>query len=121
MAREMVDDEPWKIVRPLLPSPPHKTPAGRTRLDDQPMFTDILFILQSGLPWELLPQEMGCGSGMTCWHHVRDCQEAGVWDRLHRVRLAKLRNTCRIDFSCVIADSSSMQAVHEGKSRSEPG
>ncbi|BEU69707.1 hypothetical protein MAFF301069_42620 (plasmid) [Ralstonia pseudosolanacearum] len=27
------------------------------------MLTGILFVLQSGIPWEMLPQEMGCGSG----------------------------------------------------------
>jgi transposase len=55
MARELVDDELWEIVRPLLPPlPPHKTPAGRKRLDDRRVFTGILFVLQAGLPWELL-------------------------------------------------------------------
>lgn len=75
MARELVDDELWEIVRPLLPQPPpHKSPAGRKRLDERRVFTGILFILQSGLPWELLPSEMGCGSGMTCWRRARDCR-----------------------------------------------
>jgi transposase len=116
MARELVYDELWEVVRPLLPPPPlHKTPAGRKRLDDRRVFTGILFILQAGLPWELLPQEMGCGSGMTCWRRARDWQEAGVWAKLHRVLLAKLRNANRIDFSRVIADSSSVRAVHGGK------
>jgi transposase len=116
MARELVDDELWEIVRPLLPPPaPHKSPAGRKRLDERRVFTGILFILQSGLPWELLPSEMGCGSGMTCWRRARDWQKAGVWDKLHRVLLAKLRNADRIDFSRVIADSSSVRAVHGGK------
>jgi transposase len=62
MARELVDDELWEAVRPLLPPPPpHKTPAERRRLDDRRVFTGILFVLQAGLPWDLLPQEMGCG------------------------------------------------------------
>ena len=116
MAHELVDDELWEIVRPLLPPPPsHKTPAGRKRLDERRVLTGILFILQSGLPWELLPREMGCGSGMTCWRRTRDWQKAGVWDKLHRVLLAKLRHADRIDFSRVIADSSSVRAVHGGK------
>jgi transposase len=35
MARELVDDELWEIVRPLLPPPPsHQSPAGRKRLDE---------------------------------------------------------------------------------------
>lgn len=56
MARELVDDELWEIVRPLLPPPlPHKTPAGRKRLDERRVFTGILFLLQTGSPWKLLP------------------------------------------------------------------
>ena len=35
-------------------------------------------MLRSGIPWEYLPQEMGCGSGMTCWRRPRDWQNAGV-------------------------------------------
>jgi hypothetical protein len=25
----------------------------------------------------MLPQELGCGSGMTCWRRLRDWQQAG--------------------------------------------
>ena len=50
---------------------------------------------------------MGCGSVMTCWRRTRDWQKAGVWENLHRILLAKLRNADRLDFSRVIADSSS--------------
>ena len=79
------------------------------------MLTGILFVLQSGIPWERLPQEMGCGSGMTCWRRLRDWQQAGVWDRLHRVLLAKLRGADKLDFARAVADSSSVRAVHGGK------
>jgi transposase len=41
-----------------------------------------VFVLKSGIPWEMLPKEMGCGSGMTCWRRLREWQEAGVWERL---------------------------------------
>ena len=54
------------------------------------MLTGILFVLQTGIPWEYLPQEIGCGSGMTCWRRLREWQEAGVWQRLHELLLAKL-------------------------------
>lgn len=116
MARELVDDALWEIVEPLLPPPaPRKSPAGRKRLDERRVLTGILFILQSGLPWEMLPREMGCGSGMSCWRRARDWQQAGVWDKLHRILLAKLRHADRLDFPRVIADSSSVRAIHGGK------
>jgi hypothetical protein len=35
----------------------------------------------------MLPQELGCGSGMTCWRRLRDWQELGLWDLIHFVLL----------------------------------
>lgn len=84
-------------------------------LDDRAVLTGILFVLQSGIPWEMLPQEMGCGSGMSCWRRLRDWQQAGVLDRLHEVLLAKLRAADRIDWSRVVIYSSSIRAVGSGQ------
>ena len=78
--------------------------------------TGILFVLRSGLPWEMLPQEMGCGSGMTCWRRLREWQEAGVWDRLHRVLLDRLGRARAIDWSRACLDSASV-AAKRGASR----
>lgn len=67
-------------------------------------------MLRSGIPWEMLPQEMGCGSGMTCWRRLRDWQEAGVWERLHQVLLDRLGEADRIDWSRASLDSASVSA-----------
>lgn len=116
MARELVDDELWEIVEPLLPKPRRRSRyPGRKRLDDRRVLTGILFVLQSGIPWGMLPKEMGCGSGMTCWRRLRAWQKAGVWASLHLVLLSRLRGADRLDFSRVIADSSTIRAVHGGK------
>lgn len=117
MARELVDDELWSVIEPLLPPPKRRryTNPGRKPLDNRRVLTGILFVLISGIPWEMLPQEMGCGSGMTCWRRLRDWHRAGVWDRLHRVLLSKLRGAEKIDLSRVVVDSSSVRAVHGGK------
>ena len=59
--------------------------------------TGIIFVLKSGIPWEMLPQEMGCGSGMTCWRRLRYWHRRGVWKKLlHRPsRPARSRGTSR--------------------------
>jgi transposase len=57
---------------------------------------------------------------MTCWRRARDWQKAGVWNQLHLALLAKLRHADRIDFSRLIAGSSSVRAVHGGKNRYQP-
>lgn len=65
----------------------------------------------------MLPQEMGYGSGMSCWRRLCDWQHAGVWDRRHEVLLAKLRAADRIDWSHVVVDSSSIRAVGSDQKR----
>ena len=55
------------------------------------MLCGILFVLYTGIRWEFLPQELGFGSGMTCWRRLRDWNDAGVWQRLHELLLAELR------------------------------
>jgi transposase len=116
MAKTLVDDQLWAIVEPLLPEQTRRFRyPGRLPVGNREALTGILFVLQSGIPWEMLPQEMGCGSGMTCWRRLRQWQKAGVWDRLHQVLLSKLRGADKIDFSRAVADSSSVRAVHGGK------
>jgi transposase len=62
MARPLVSDELRAIVEPLIAkvSRRFKHP-GRTRIPDRLVLTGILFVLQTGIPWEYLPQELGCG------------------------------------------------------------
>ena len=74
-------------------------------------------MLKTGMGWEDLPLEMGCGSGMTCWRRLRDWQEAGVWERLHQELLARLHAADQIDWSRAVADSSSVRAVFGGLRR----
>lgn len=117
MPGELLDDKLWSVIEPLLPPPKKRRTRhpGRKPLDNRRVLTGILFVLRSGIPWEMLPKEMGCGSGMTCWRRLEDWQRRGVWRRLHKVLLAKLRGADLIDFSRAIADSSSIRAVGAGK------
>ena len=80
----MVPDELWARIEPLLPKVERRYRyPGRKRLDDRKVLSGILFVLDTGIPWEFLPQELGFGSGMTAWRRLRDWQDAGVWQRLH--------------------------------------
>jgi transposase len=69
----------------------------------------IIFVLRSGIPWEMLPRELGC-SGMTCWRRLRDWQEAGVWAALHRVLLERLADAGHLDWSRASLDSAAVAA-----------
>jgi len=74
----------------------------------------VLFVLRSGIPWRVLPQEMNCGSGMSCWRRLRDWQQAGVWDLMHFVMLNWLSRYGQIDWSHAVVDSCSVRAVLGG-------
>ena len=82
MAKPLLTDELWERIQPQLPPEPPKPKGGRPRVPDRAALTGILFILKTGCPWEYLPQEMGCGCGMTCWRRLRDWQAAGVWKKI---------------------------------------
>ncbi len=114
MPKHLVSDELWEQIEPLLPPEPPKPKGGRPRIADRQVLTGILFVLKTGIPWEDLPQEMGCGSGMTCWRRLRDWDQGGVWDRLHRLLLDRLRQADRIDWSRAVVDSASLRAVLGG-------
>src|SRR3712207_4113308 len=110
MARVLVSEELWAVVAPLLPSPRPRPKGGRPPVDDRKALAGILFVLRSGIPWAMLPQEMGCGSGMTCWRRLRDWQAAGVFGRLHRALLDRLGRANAVDFGRCSLDSGSFPA-----------
>jgi transposase len=116
MAKPIVSDELWSRIEPLIPKRQQRSAlGGRPPLPDRAVLTGILFVLKTGIPWEDLPQEMNCGSGMTCWRRLRDWQNQGVWQKLHDVLLAELRASDEIDWSRADVDSSTIRAVGGGE------
>jgi transposase len=113
----LIDDALWTRIAPLLPKPPRKRfkTMGRPRVSDRAALTGILFVLRTGMPWQMLPLEMGCGSGSTCWRRLVRWQRAGVWKRLHAALLAELRQRGQLDLARAIVDSSSVRALRGGK------
>ena len=114
MRTALLRDGLWDVIEPLL-LPPRPKPKGELpRLTDRACLRGILFVLRSGIPWEMLPRELGCGSGMTCWRRLRDWQEAGIWDLIHFALLDWLSRCSRLDWSKAILDSCSVRAVFGG-------
>jgi transposase len=71
MAAVLLPDALWDLIEPLLPVPRPRPNGGPPPISDRACLTGILFVLRSGIPWQMLPQELGCGSGMTCWRRLR--------------------------------------------------
>jgi transposase len=107
----------WTRLQPLLPVVKPSPLGGRPRLDDELALNGILFVLRTGIAWEDLPQELGFGSGMTCWRRLREWQAAGVWHQLHLTLLAELRGAGRLDFSRASIDGASVASPRGVRTR----
>jgi transposase len=110
-----IEDGLWERIEPLLPVVPrnYRCP-GRKRLDSRKVLCGILFVLYTGICWEFLPQELGFGSGVTCWRRLRDWNDAGVWQQLHEVLLAELRAAGMLDLPRAAVDGFHLRAVKGG-------
>jgi transposase len=112
----IVPDGLWQRIEPLLPKVAPRNPRrpGRHRLDDRKVLCGVLFVLHTGIQWEYLPQELGFGSGMTCWRRLDEWNRAGVWQRLHELLLAELQAAEKLDWSRAVIDSSHVRAARRG-------
>src|SRR5690242_5774156 len=120
MAKPLVSDDLWAVIEPLLPTERPRPKGGRPPVPHRAVLAGIIFVLKSGIPWEMLPREMGCGSGMTCWRRLRDWQAAGIWNRLHRVLLDRLGGAHAIDWSRACVDSASVPAKRGARRPAQP-
>lgn len=113
---DLVPDDLWERVAPLLPPAPerrHRCP-GRLRVPDRTAFAGILYVLRTGVAWRDVPTEtVGC-SGVTAWRRLRDWTEAGVWSRLHAALLTELRRADLLDMDDCAVDSSHVRALKGG-------
>ena len=116
-ASSLVPDELAEAIEPLLPVEPPKPNGGRPRIPDRAALGGIVFVLRTGCPWRLLPNDLGCGSGTTCWRRLREWQEAGVWERLHETLLNWLEDESAIDWSRASVDSISIRAKRGASKR----
>lgn len=114
MAFSLVPDEFWNEIEPLLPKETPKPKGGRPMISNRAALVGIVFVLRTGAAWRMLPKELGCGSGVTCWRRLRDWTRAGVWSEVHRRLLVLLGRNGEIDLHRTVIDSQSVRAVFGG-------
>jgi transposase len=115
--KPLLSDELWLRLEPLLPRPKPRRfrYPGRKPLAPRKVLTGILFILKTGISWEDLPAEMGCGCGKTCKTYLRRWYRRGLWQRLQVVLLAELDEAHLIDWERAAVDSASCKAPCGGR------
>lgn len=105
MAKQLLPEEVWREVETFLPSRPRNPKGGRPPLGDREALTGILFVLRTGVAWPDLPEELGCGCGMTCLRRLREWQEASVWHRIEDVLRKQLPNPRAINWARAVGES----------------
>jgi transposase len=97
--KSFVPDELWDAFLSIRHPPirPHK--GGRPRLPERDVLGGIMLVLCTGIPWEDLPPELGCGSGMTCWRRLRELQHSGEWDAFRHTVECRFGTGYGIDWS----------------------
>ncbi|MFJ2560646.1 MULTISPECIES: IS5 family transposase [unclassified Streptomyces] len=116
MSDDLVPDDLWERVAPLLPArPPRRRRCpGQLPADDRAALRGIVYALRTGVTWADVPTEMiGC-SGVTCWRRLRDWTGAGVRPRLHEVLLSELRRAGLLDMDDAAIDGSHVRALKRG-------
>ena len=113
---ELVSDELWNRIEPLLPPlPPPSPKGGRRWVEHRPALAGIIFVLKTGIPWQALPTEMGCGSGSTCWRRFAAWTRLAVWSKLHALLLTALGKAGAVNLERAVIDSASVRAVFGGR------
>ncbi|MCG8920355.1 IS5 family transposase [Actinokineospora sp. PR83] len=116
MREEVVTDELWARLEPLIPVPPRRFKhPGRKRVEDRAVIEGILYSVRVGIGWNRLPAGLFGASGATCWRRLAEWQEAGVWQRLHETLLAELRAAGMLDLSAALVDSTHLRALKRGE------
>jgi transposase len=114
MAKPILDEALWAVLELRLAPDPPRPRGGRPRIPQRQVLTGILFVLRSGIPWEMLPKELGCGSGMTCWRRLQEWQAEGIWQRIHHELLNWLGQLGALDWRRASLDSGSVPAKRGG-------
>ena len=116
MAVELLPDELWAEIEPLLPSPrPPSSKGGRPPVDNHAALKGIIFVLRTGMAWQMLPTDVFGVSGSSCWRRFHEWTLKGIWPRLHRLLLNRLGKEGGVDLQHAVADSQSVRALKGGR------
>lgn len=107
MSRHNLTDREWKTIRVFLPAQ-RTGKAGRPWKPHRQVINGILFVLRTGIPWEDLPAEFG--KYKTVYNRFRRWVKTGIWKRIFKVLLDRLRKEGGIDLELWCVDGTVIRA-----------
>jgi len=117
MVEDLVPDELWRRLEPLLPAQQtvrHVKWAGRNPASHRKVVAGIIFVLRTGVPWRNLPATSDFPSGHTCRKYLVKWHRAGIWKKALEEILAELQKRGKIKWKRGIVDSASVRAPGGG-------
>lgn len=78
MNRDLLNDEQWKRIAPLLPG--KKGDPGRSGKDNRLFVEAILWLVRAGAPWRDLPPHFGKWGSV--WKRFRRWAQKGEFERI---------------------------------------
>ena len=115
MAKKRVTEALWEAISPLLPEHKPSPKGGRPPVSDRACLEGIIFVLKTGMPWQMLPTRLGYGSGSTCWRRFHAWTRLGVWPELHRRLSRVLGRRGKLNLERAVIDSASVRALKGGR------
>ncbi|GAC1530470.1 MAG: hypothetical protein NVS2B16_37400 [Chloroflexota bacterium] len=115
MAKKRVSEALWDAIAPLLPEHKPSPKGGRPPVSNRACLEGVIFVLKTGMPWQMLPTHLGYGSGSTCWRRFHAWTQLGVWPELHRRLLRVLGRRGKLNLERAVIDSASVRALKGGR------
>jgi transposase len=107
-------EEFYESVSEFLPEQKEPGPkGGRRPIRHHTVLKVIWFVLVTGCRWKDVPLELGC-CGETARTRLQRWEQAGIWDKVHRVFLTMLRQQGKLDTSTAVIDSTQVRAFGGG-------
>jgi transposase len=79
----LINDEVWSRLESIVQS--ESRSLGRRPLQPRQIISGILYVLQTGIPWDQLPPPLGFGSGSTCRTRLSQWKRTGLWYKIEAV------------------------------------
>jgi transposase len=106
MARDIITNEQWKRLCPLLP--PQKPKTGRPAKNHRVVVNGILWLMRTGAPWRDLPTEYG--PWQTVASRFYRWRRAGVWGHILLTLQQQADAKGQIDWEMHYLDSTVIRA-----------